>query len=200
MSRPGGLATLATIVTLVSPCLGLAQPASTAKPAADFEIQIIGTHAAEFEMLVHRYSELRDRLMRGLPAAVVTDDVARIQRHTRSLAAAIRDARRGAVQGEFFTPATSAEFKVILDLTVDASVWALIMDDNPGAFAYTTDGAYPEGKPRSTMPGIILQRLPHLPDDIEFRFTGTHLILYDVRANTVIDRLPDAIGRRKGDH
>jgi hypothetical protein len=176
----------------------MAQPALVAEPA-DFHIRIVGTHAAEFEMLVQGYSTLRERLMRGLPAATVTDDVAQIRRNTRLLAAAIRRARPGAVQGEFFTPAASAEFKVTLDLIMNASVWAVIMDDNPGAFAYTIDGAYPEGKPRSTMPGVVLQRLPHLPDDIEFRFAGTHLILYDVMANTIIDQLPDAIGRKERD-
>jgi len=38
-----------------------------------------------------------------------------------------------------------------------------------------------------------------LPDGIEFRFVGRHLILYDVRANTIIDRLPDAIECPGGD-
>ena len=43
------------------------------------------------------------------------------------------------------------------------------------------------------MPGIILERLLQLPDDIQFRFVGPHLILFDVRASTIIDQLPNAI-------
>jgi hypothetical protein len=43
------------------------------------------------------------------------------------------------------------------------------------------------------MPGLLLARLPGLPGDIQFRFVGRDLILYDVRANTIIDRMPDAI-------
>ena len=38
-----------------------------------------------------------------------------------------------------------------------------------------------------------IAQLPELPDDIQYRFIGRHLILYDVRANTIIDRIPDAI-------
>jgi hypothetical protein len=72
-------------------------------------------------------------------------------------------------------------------------MWAVIMDDNPGAFRQDIDGTYPEGKALSTMPGLVLAQLPGLPDDIQFRFIGRHLILYDVRANTIIDRMPDAI-------
>ena len=76
---------------------------------------------------------------------------------------------------------------------MDARTWAVIMDDNPGTFGHDIDGEYPDGKPLSTMPGVLLARLPELPDDIQFRFVGRDLILYDVRANTIIDRIPDAI-------
>ena len=62
-----------------------------------------------------------------------------------------------------------------------------------GEFQHAIDGAYPAGKTQATMPGSLLARLPQLPDDIEFRFVGAHLILYDVRTNTIMDRLPDAI-------
>lgn len=163
----------------------------------DFHVLIIGAEASDFTARVNRYVELRSRLERGLPAVVVTDDVRAIRRGTRSLAHAIRLARPGAVQGEFFTMAIGAYMKRELAVVVNATVWVVIMDDNPGAFRHDIDGAYPEGKTRSTMPGIVLAQLPPLPDGIEFRFIGRHLILYDTRANTIIDRLPDAI-RCKG--
>jgi hypothetical protein len=67
------------------------------------------------------------------------------------------------------------------------------MDENPGAFGHDIGGPYADGKTFATMPGLLLAQLPELPDDIQFRFVGRHLILYDVRANTIIDRMPDAI-------
>ncbi len=97
------------------------------------------------------------------------------------------------MQGEFFTPAASAQFQLVLAGVMDAAMWALIMDDNPGPFRHDIDGTYPDGKPRATMPALALARLPELPADIQFRFVGRHLVLYDVRANTIIDRIPDAI-------
>jgi hypothetical protein len=123
----------------------------------------------------------------------MTDDVGQLRRGRRALAQAIRDARPRAVQGEFFTAATSTQFQFVLAGIMDAKMWAVIMDENPGAFGHDIDDAYPDGKTFSTMPGLVLARLPELPDDIQFRFVGRHLILYDVRANTIIDRLPDAI-------
>jgi hypothetical protein len=142
---------------------------------------------------VTRYFDLRGRLADGLPAVTMTDDPREIRRRQRSLAKAIRLARLGAVQGEFFTVAAAAEFKFVLAVIMNAKVWAVIMDDNPGALRHDIDGTYPDGATRSTMPGVVLARLPRLPDGVEYRFLGRHLILHDVRANTIIDRLPYAI-------
>ena len=188
-------AAFATVLTVLFPFVGGTQtlPAATDRLAPDFRIQVFGDTVTDFPSRIERYFELRGQLERGLPAMTVTEDVRRIRRRTRSLAEAIRVARRGAVQGEFFTAATSAEFKRVLALIMNTAVWALIMDENPGAFRHDIDGSYPDAKTYSTMPGIVLARLPQLPDDIQFRFVGPHLILYDVRASTIIDRLPNAI-------
>lgn len=188
-------AALATIFTVLFPFVGSAQtlPAATDSPAPNFRIHVFGDTATDFTSRVGRYFELRGGLERGLPALTVTEDVRQIRRATRSLASAIRAARPGASQGEFFTVATSAEFKRVLALSMNTAVWALIMEENPGAFSHDIDGPYPEGEPYATMPGIILERLPQLPDDIQFRFVGPHLILYDVRAHTIIDQLTNAI-------
>jgi hypothetical protein len=188
-------AAFAAILTVVFATVGATQPArgttNTVTPV--FRVRILGDTTTGFSTRIDSYFELRGRLQRTLPAVVVTDDVRQIRRRTRSLANAIRVARSGAIQGEFFTVATSAEFKRTLALIMDADVWAVIMDDNPGAFNHAIDGSYPEGKTRSTMPGVVLAQLPELPDGIEYRFIGPHLILYDSKANTIIDRLPNAI-------
>ena len=76
---------------------------------------------------------------------------------------------------------------------MSADAWAVIMDDNPGEFSHEINGIYPDGKPFSTVPGQILAVLPALPDGVEYRFLGRHLILLDVRANVILDRIPYAI-------
>jgi hypothetical protein len=42
-----------------------------------------------------------------------------------------------------------------------------------------------------------LALLPDLPDGVEYRFVGTHLILRDARANLIIDHIPNAIARAR---
>ena len=158
-----------------------------------FRVAVWADTITDFTNRVSAYSELRSQLESRLPPVTTTDDVRQMRRERRSLAQAIRSARRGATQGEFFTATTSAQFQLVLAGIMDAQVWAAIMDETPGAFGQVIDGSYPEGKTLSTMPGLVLARLPELPNDIQYRFVGRDLILYDVRANTIIDRMPDAI-------
>jgi hypothetical protein len=85
------------------------------------------------------------------------------------------------------------EFKEALASEMSAEMWDVIMDDNPGEFSNEINGTYPDGKPFSTVPGPILAVLPALPDDVQYRFLGRHLILLDIRANVILDRIPYAI-------
>ena len=188
-------AVIAVVLTMAQPGAGSAQT-SLATPDGlipVFRAEVWADTVTDFTTRVGAYSELRSRLESRLPAVMVTDDVGQLRRGRRTLAGAIRAARPGAVQGEFFTAATRAQFQLVLASVMDARMWAVIMDENPGAFGHDIDGTYPDGKTFSTVPGLILAQLPELPDDIQFRFVGRHLILYDVRANTIIDRMPDAI-------
>ena len=52
---------------------------------------------------------------------------------------------------------------------------------------------YPESIPVPTVPPQVLQALPKLPDDLEYRFIGDRLILHDVHAHTIVDLIDDAI-------
>ena len=164
-----------------------------------FRVDVWGDIATDFSTRVWSYFELRSELEKGLPPRTVTDDPAEIWRATRALANRIRVARAEAKQGDIFTPAISAEFKKTLVFEMNAHTWAAIMDDNPGEFSVQINGSYPDEKPLSTVPPNILAVLPTLPDDIQYRFLGRHLILYDTRASVILDRIPYAIrcGDRK---
>jgi hypothetical protein len=149
-----------------------------------------------FNTRVRAYVELRNELEKGLPAQTVTGDPAEIRKVRIALATRIRVARAKAKQGDMFTPAVGVEFRKALLREMNADTWKVVMDDNPGDFEPQINGAYPEGKPLSTMPPDILAVLPGLPKDIEYRFVGRHLILLDTRARLILDRIPYAILRQ----
>jgi hypothetical protein len=158
-----------------------------------FKVQVWGYIVADFSARIRGYHELRSELEKGLPGLTVTDDPREIRRAQRALAKRIRVARDGAKQGDIFTPAIGVEFREVLRVEMNEETWAAIMDDNPGEFSNRINGTYPGKRPLSTVPPNILARLPRLPDDVQYRFLGRHLILHDTRANLILDRIPYAI-------
>ena len=195
------LTSLAIALMVLVASVGYAQPATTSqnRDTPDFRVQVWGYIVADFSARVWEYFELRSELEKGLPPLTVTDDPAEIRRAVRALAKRIRVARAEAKQGDIFTPTISVEFRKALLLEMNANTWAAIMDDNPGEFSNQINGTYPEGRPLSTVPPNILAVLPRLPDDIQYRFLGRHLILLDTRANVILDRIPYAIQCRDCD-
>ena len=146
------------------------------------------------------HPDLRRELEKEVPALTVTDDPENIRSAVRALAKRIGVARVNAKQGDIFTPTISGEFKKALLLQINEGTWAAIMDDNPGEFSVRINGIYPLRKSVSTVPPSILATLPALPDNIEYRFLGRHLILLDTRASVIVDRIPYAIKCTDGDN
>ena len=161
----------------------------------------VGTQV-EAEVLTdcHRVRAMRDwqRTRAGIPSAGANDP-ARITSAERSLASRIRAARARARPGAIITPSVGAVLRQRLLMAVDRGTRAAIMEDNPGDCAAHLNADYPEGWVLSTVPPSVLQVLPSLPDDIEFRFVGRQLVLLDSRARVILDRLPDAIPPAHGD-
>jgi hypothetical protein len=184
---------VALVVSLASASSAQTLPAPQADPEPTFQLQVWGYIVADFSTRVQRYFDLRSKLEEGLPPLRVTDDVAEIRRARRARARAIQAARHGAREGDIFSPSISLELKQVLALEMNAKTWAIIMDDNPGEFSHEINGIYPDGRPFSTVPETILAALPTLPDGVEYRFLGRHLILLDVHAGVILDRIRYAI-------
>jgi hypothetical protein len=49
------------------------------------------------------------------------------------------------------------------------------------------NGRYPDEIPISTVPPQVLAQLPKLPEDLEYRFIRTHMILFDPHAHMIVD-------------
>jgi hypothetical protein len=190
----------ALAVLLASTSISQTPPTPQADPQPTFRVQVWGYIVADFSTRMQSYFDVRSRLEEGLPPVRVTEDVSEIRRVRRALARKIQAARHDVHEGDIFSPAISAEFKEVLAVEMNATTWAVIMDDNPGEFSHKINGIYPDGRPYNTVSGTILATLPALPDDVEYRFLGRHLILLDVRANVILDRIPYAIRCVDCDH
>ena len=128
-----------------------------------------------------------------VPAQKKTNDPGVINSAQKGLAERIRTERAGAKAGDIFTPEIAAKLRRLLHPEAGPETKASIKDDNPGTIPFKVNGDYPEKETLSTVPPNVLQALPKLPPDIEYRFAGKHLILRDARANLIIDYMLNAI-------
>ena len=71
-----------------------------------------------------------------------------------------------------------------------------IMDENPvepATIKLTVNARYPDVVPLTSVPPQVLQTLPKLTEDLEYRFVGDWLILLDTHAHVVADYIDDAL-------
>jgi hypothetical protein len=177
-------------------CLGFVVPAVAQQAEPDFRLEVLGHFDAEtlaaFAKRTQDYATLRARLEQGLPPLVVTVNPDEIENFENRLADRIRHARHSR-RYQVFVPAMERQIKRLLAARADAGTIALIMDDGPGEPDIDVNEGYSKDFPLATMPPKILMVLPELPPDMQYRFIGRNLVLYDVRANIVIDEIEHAI-------
>jgi hypothetical protein len=146
---------------------------------------------------VQQYVELHRKLEATLPRLAERAEADAIERSQNDLARLIRQARPRAEQGELFTKDVRALVRRLLHPVLSGpdgqSVRAAIMDENPGRIRLEVNSRYPEALPLSTVPPQVLEALPRLPEEVEYRFIATTLILRDVHANLIVDFVADAL-------
>jgi hypothetical protein len=193
MPRVSGSAAIAIFLSVLGIGPLTASGTQTDQRAPDFKVQIWGEVSIEFRERLDAYAELRRKLERGLPPLRVTDDARELVERVRKLGERIRAARRSAKEGDVLTPAVSAAFRKALAAETNATTCAALLDENPGKMGLHINDTYPTHEPFSTMPPNVLAALPRMPEDIEYRLEGHDLLLLDMRARLVIDRMTFAV-------
>jgi hypothetical protein len=111
-------------------------------------------------------------------------------------------ARRDSRQGDIFTPAVTKQFQKIVGDAFRGRdgrhMRRTILEGDPVALtALHVNAVYPEEIPLTTMPPMLLRRLPALPTELAYRIIGRALVLQDIKTNVIVDVLPDAIPRAR---
>ena len=142
---------------------------------------------------VDGYVGVRQRIEGTIPALRVTDEAAEILGREAAIGTAVQAGRPRAAQGEVFTAAVADNVRAIVAADMGRRSMAdraSIMADVP-AMPPPVNDPYPESAALATFPPLLLQALPRLPDDFEYRFMGRHLIIRDGRTNLIVDYLSD---------
>lgn len=185
------------VTALVASALLAGAPGQDARAAADARSSADAEALAAFEKRLHDYTDLRKKLERDLGTVERRSTAGEIDDARKKLAQALAGARTEAQPGDIFVPAVQAYIRRVIVRAFEApggrQLRAAVLDDEPAGVAVRVNQPYPHGVARSTMPVKILEALPSLPEDLEYRFVGDRLILHDSRAGTVVDYIGRAL-------
>ena len=182
-----------------------AGPASGVDPAgaAQPDRQAVNPDAqtmAAFTERAKAYADLHRKVEATLPKLATEATPEAIDKHQREFAARLTKARPGASHGDLFTPDMRRLVRTLIrrvfkDPQSRRQLRDAIMEDNPVRLKLTVNGRYPDAVPLSTMPPEILEQLPKLPEELEYRFVGETLILLDPDAHIIVDYIERALPR-----
>jgi hypothetical protein len=155
---------------------------------------------AEFQKKVAEYVELHRKLKSTLPSLPKEASPAAVDEHQRALGRLIQQARKGEGVGHIFTRDARPVLRRLLYGHFTGpngpSLRDAVMEENPGeTVKLVVNGRYPDTFPLSSVPPQILKALPPLPEELEYRFIQTSLILLDVDAHIIVDYLTGAVPR-----
>ncbi len=179
------------------------EPAPRQPGAPKTPLRMSADAAEDFLEEVEEYVEVRRKAREELPQLKEDAEPEDVTAYAKQLTANIAARRRGAKQGDVFTPKVAAAFRKICRDELARSPHerkVVLTEGNPtgdeeriGAPKVAVNAQYIPASPLSTIPPTLLLALPTLPDEVEYRFIGRSLILRDTVANLIIDFVPNAV-------
>jgi hypothetical protein len=145
------------------------------------------------------YLKLHKQLESSLPPFKPTQEPVEIQDRQRALARALRKARSLETQNRIFFPEISSYIRQRIAghfrSSMAPQVKETIRQGEPVRvrIRLKANDTYPPGLPVTTVPPTLLQLLPPLPNELEYRIVKRDLLLLDTKANLVVDLIRDAI-------
>lgn len=151
---------------------------------------------ADFQQRLTRYLELREDLADKLKPLSTTTSAAELAARQESLAAALREVRKTAKPGDLIPPAVAE----LIRKAVAADLKRRTAVEKRSALAEVPDGpppvinkTYPAQAPLATVPPLLLNDLPRLPDNLQYRFYDRHIIILDGDVEIIVDYIGNAL-------
>jgi hypothetical protein len=178
------------IITLVAVILA----AGPGQPLNDRDGVLSFARAAEDYAFMHR------RIERRLPVLEVNANPETIRRAIDAMAGAVRVARAEAEPGDLFNPRVEVAIRNRIARALrthgmtaaDVRAAELAEGIDPAGVPLKVNGTFPWAIGTAMVP-CILEALPPLPPELQYRLVGRDLVLIDVHASLIVDILREAL-------
>jgi hypothetical protein len=150
----------------------------------------------EFERRLNGYIQLRSDLSKKVKPLTPTADSAELTARQEALAAALRIARSGAKKGDLIPAQVAAEIQTIVAADFKQRTPAeriATVAEVPSGFNLAVNRTYPQQAALPTVPPLLLSKLPVLPDNLQYRFVGHHMVILDWDTQLIIDYIANAV-------
>lgn len=152
----------------------------------------------EFSKQLKAYLALRAEVVKKLEPMAPTVSATELHAHQQALADGIRKARAGAKPGDLvplevrrqIRRTVSADFRRREPAATKAALEEVPLGRPPGI-----NRQYPEQAPLPPIPPLLLASLPPLPDNLQYRFFGRHIVILDGDLEMVVDYVENVIPR-----
>lgn len=153
-----------------------------------------------FAGAIDDYVAMHRRLEKLVGPITLDSSIESINRSIQGLAAAIREERADARQGELFTPAIARQLRVRVHEALRAHGFAAadVIDSqrfesiDPLNVHLHVNDTFPWVLSSAMFP-CVLDALPPLPSELQYRIVGFDLVLVDVHASLIVDILPNVV-------
>lgn len=161
----------------------------------------VNTQAAalnEFSKRLQAYLHLREDVGRALEPLAPTASASELQGRQQSLAAALRNARARAKPGDLIPMGVQQQIRETVHADFERRTPATkkaSLEEVPKGPMPAINTNYPEQAALPTVPPLLLASLPRLPDNLQYRFFGRHVVILDGDVEIVIDYVQNALPR-----
>jgi hypothetical protein len=145
----------------------------------------------DFQARAAEYVKLHNKARSGLPPLKTNDSAEASSGGEHQLAERIRALRPDAKHGSIFNPSISSEFRRLATISSQGNsgkhIETSLARSEPVRLPIHVNAAYPPSAPLQSTPPTLLQNLPPLPKELEYRLVGRRLVLRDIEANLIVD-------------
>jgi hypothetical protein len=185
------VASIATPVAAqtTAPRSGADQGVAT-RQAANPNANAQATALAEFQKRLMDYINLRAQLGGKLKPLASTADSAELAARQDTLAAAIQEARKGAKPGDLIPTRVAGQIRTTVAADFrrrNAEVTRAVFEEVPEGVRPVINRTMPDNTALATVPPLLLNSLPALPDNLQYRFMARHIVLMDGDTRVIID-------------
>jgi hypothetical protein len=150
----------------------------------------------EFQERLKKYLELRQRLAEKLKPLSPTASAAKLASEQESLAAALRNVRKDAKPGDLISPRVADHIQRTVAEYFrgkDAATKRAVFEEVPEGIRPVVNKTMPDNTALATVPPVLLNNLPLLPDNLQYRFAGRHIVLLDGDTRLMMDYILNAL-------